>query len=143
MRFSLYKLVLIIGIISLSACEGEILRKPSAGDTPRWLDSTPDIINITKTSIDLRLKTDRNSTIYFSVVNGYPGQQSPLQLKTGIPGAAINGSFKINANEEIIYRVSNLIEDTQYYVFFLAEDLSDPPIEQTETTFRLATTLAP
>ncbi|MCK5177651.1 MAG: hypothetical protein KAQ92_08045 [Candidatus Aenigmarchaeota archaeon] len=143
MRFSLHKLVLIIGIIFLSACEGEILRKPSAGDTPGWLDGTPDIINITKTTIDLRLKTDRNATIYFSVVNTYPDNQSPLQLKTGIPGAEINGNFKINANEEIIYKVSNLTEDTQYYIFFLAEDLSNPPIEQEETTFRLATTLAP
>ena len=143
MRFSLHKLLLIIGIIFLSACEGEILRKPSAGDTPRWLDGTPDIINITKTSIDLRLTTDRNAIIYFSVVDTYPGQQSPLQLKTGIPGAEINSSIKVDANDEIIYEVSNLTEDTQYYVFFLAEDLSDPPIEQTETTFRLATTLAP
>jgi hypothetical protein len=93
---------------------------------PTWTSGCPKADTVTSTSFTARAKTNENGKAYYVVVADGATAPTPAEVKAGTAsggGAAIkSGTLTLTANTEASASVTGLTAETNYDVYFVAED---------------------
>ncbi|MGB1130267.1 MAG: hypothetical protein ACPG4K_09455 [Haloferula sp.] len=116
------------------------------GDTtpPNWVATWPQVDEVTSTGATARGQIDEDGTAYYVVVADGSGLPSSAQVKAGQnssgSAAIANGSMALTASIEGTDAISGLSADTDYDVYFVAEDdEASPNIQATPALVEIAT----
>lgn len=101
---------------------------------PVWIDTYPNLGNITKNSLEILVQTDEGSTAYFVCLPLGSNEPSVEQVKAGLDAsnnevnANQKGSVTIAAATEGAITAEGLAPGTQYDIYLVAEDI-EPNIQ--------------
>lgn len=104
----------------------------SGNKGPKYEKATPFVQNLTETSFDLHIDMDRAGTFYYIIDADGSDFPNVTQLKSGLNAAGENafrsGSLLID-NDDFVgqIQVSGLSSETNYDIYFIAEDTSAEP----------------
>ncbi|MGK5093866.1 hypothetical protein WDW89_17865 [Deltaproteobacteria bacterium TL4] len=106
---------------------------------PFFLEGFPQVLHKQSNQFDILVQLDRESLVYYLILRDKTSTPSVSDVIAGTdskgnPGVASGSGVAGSTTNDLIFHVENLQESTTYYLYFVAQTRTTPPILQAKIT---------